>query len=230
MRRRLAELGKSESEHKRIEQAFRQSEERYRTILEEMEDGYQEVDLAGNFTFFNESFLTIFGYSEKEMMGTNYRLYAADAAVAEKVYRAYNQMYKTSVPIKKLEWDIIRKDGTRRTIEFFASILRDPDGRPMGFRGVVRDATDRRREEDQYRIIANSFQVGVYIVQEGTICFANPNISRYSGYPESELIGAKILDFVHPDDRKMVRKKPERCSGAKRPPPMNTVSSTGRIG
>ena len=141
------------------------------------------------------------------MMGTNYRLYAADAAIAEKVYRAYNEMYRTGVPIKKLEWDIIRKDGARRTIEFFASLLRDPDGRPTGFRGVVRDATDRKREEEQYRIVANSSQAGVYIIQDGCICFANPHIVRYSGYSESELIGARILEFVHPDDREMVREK-----------------------
>jgi PAS domain S-box-containing protein len=207
MRRRLAELEKSEAERKRNEQALRQSEERYRTILEEMEDGYQEVDLAGNFTFFNESFLKIFGFSEKEMMGTNYRHYAADAAIAQKVYRTYNEMYRTGGPIKKFDWDIIRKDGSRRTIEFFASLLRDPDGRLTGFRGVVRDVTDRMREETLYRTIANSSTVGVYIVQDGAICFANAHIARYSGYPESELIGARILEFVHPDDREMVREK-----------------------
>jgi len=200
MRRRLAGLDKAEA-------LVNQTEEKYRTILDEMEDGYQEVDLAGNFTFFNESFLKIFGYSEKEMTGTNYRLYAADAAIAKKVFRAYNEMYKTGVPIKKFEWDIIRKNGARRTVEFFASLLRDPDGRPTGFRGVVRDVTDRMREEELYRIMANSSTVGVYIVQDGVICFANPHIARYSGYPESELVSARILEFVHPDDREMVREK-----------------------
>ena len=207
LRSRLAGLDKSETERKRNEQALRQSEERYRTILDEMEDGYQEVDLAGNFTFFNESFLKMFGFSETEMMGTSYRLYAADAASAQKVYRAYSEMYRTGVPIKKFEWDIIRKDGARRTIEFFASLLKDPEGRPTGFRGIVRDATERKREEEQSRIAANSSQAGVYIVQDGCICFANPHIVRYSGYSESELIGARILDFVHPDDREMVREK-----------------------
>jgi two-component system cell cycle sensor histidine kinase/response regulator CckA len=200
MRMRIVALEKAEA-------LVKQTEEKYRTILDEMEDGYQEVDLAGNFTFFNESFLKIFGYTDKEMMGANYRLYAADAAIAEKVYRTYNQMYKTGVPINKFDWDIIRKDGSMRTIEFFASLLRDPDGRPTGFRGVVRDVTERRREHEQYRIVANSSQAGVYIIQDGCICFANPHISRYSGYPESELIGARILGFVHPDDREMVREK-----------------------
>lgn len=208
-RRRPATLNflRNITEQKRAELTLRQSEERYRTILEEMEDGYQEVDLSGNFTFFNESFLRIFGYSEKEMMGTNFRRYAADEENAEKVYRVYNRMFKTGVPLKRYEWDIMTKDGIRRSIEFFASLLRDAEGHRIGFRGIVRDVTEQKQAEEQYRIMANSSQAGVYIVQDGNLCFTNPHISDYSGYPEAELMGADIRSFVHPDDREMVTEK-----------------------
>jgi PAS domain S-box-containing protein len=128
------------TERKQAEDALKQSEERYRTILEEIEDGYQEVDLSGNFTFFNKSFRKIFGYSENELLGSNFRRYAADEETADRVYQAYNQMYKTGNPLKRFEWDIISKDGTRRSIEFFASLLRDGEGHRRGFRGIVRDA------------------------------------------------------------------------------------------
>ncbi len=198
------------TDRKRAENALRVSEERYRTILEEMEDGYQEVDLAGNFVFFNESFRKIFGYSRDEMMDTNYRRYAADAETADNIYRAFNQLYKTGEPIKRCEWDILTKDGVRRTLEIYASLLRDPEGHPSGFRGIVRDVTDRRLAEEQYRTMANNSQVGVYIVQGGRIQFANPHISRYSGYGEDELVGARILNFVHPEDRQAVREKAAR--------------------
>ena len=50
---------------------LRQSEEKYRTILESIEDGYFEVDLAGNFTFFNDSICEILGYSRDELIGMN---------------------------------------------------------------------------------------------------------------------------------------------------------------
>jgi PAS domain S-box-containing protein len=203
----IAALGISHdiTDRKKAEEALKQSEERYRTILEEIEEGYQEVDLSGNFTFFNESFRKIFGYSEDELLGSNFRRYAADEETADRVYRAYNQMYKTGNPLKRFEWDIITKDGTRRSIEFSASLLRDGEGHRRGFRGIVRDVTERKFVEEQYRTMANSAQTGVYIIQDGLLCFVNPYILAYSGYPEEELIGERILQFVHPDDRTMVR-------------------------
>ncbi|HAJ27530.1 MAG TPA: hypothetical protein DCG53_09860, partial [Syntrophus sp. (in: bacteria)] len=195
------------TERKQSERTLRESEERYRTILEGIEDGYQEVDIKGNFTFFNESFRKIFGYNKEELLGTNFRSYAADEETAERVYGAYNEMYQTGKPIKRFEWDIITKEGVRRTIEFSASLLRDEEGHRRGFMGIVRDVTDRKQMEDQYRTMADSSQTGVYIVQDSKICFVNPHIADYSTYPEAELLGERVLNFVHPEDRELVREK-----------------------
>jgi two-component system, cell cycle sensor histidine kinase and response regulator CckA len=195
------------TQRKQAEEALRESEERYRTILEEIEDGYQEVDLYGNFTFFNESFRNIFGYDRDELMGKNYRIFAADEENVKKIYRLYNQMYRTGMPVRGFEWDIIRKDGEKRSVEFFASVVKDSQGRPVGFRGIARDVTARKQVEEQYRTVANSSQAGVYIIQEGRFAYVNPHIPRYSGYSEEELIGVKSLAFVHPDDWEMVREK-----------------------
>ncbi len=131
------------------EEALKRSEERYRTILNEMEEGYQEVDLKGNFTFFNDAFLSLFGYGKEEMMGTNFGRYAAEEGIAERLYRAYNELYRTGVPIKRDEWDIVRKDGVRRTLEFWAGMLHDEEKRPIGFRGIVRDITEQRQAEEE---------------------------------------------------------------------------------
>ncbi|MBW1737571.1 MAG: PAS domain S-box protein, partial [Deltaproteobacteria bacterium] len=63
------------TERVQAEEALRDSEEKYRTILESIEDGYYEVDIAGNFTFFNDSLSKILGYSKDELMGMNSRQY-----------------------------------------------------------------------------------------------------------------------------------------------------------
>jgi len=207
LNQKIQELEQSKADRKRTEEALKQSEEKYRTILDEIEDGYQEVDLAGNFTFCNDSFCKIFGYGRNELIGSNYRRYAADERTADRVYRAYNQMYKTGNPLKRFEWDILTQNGIRRSIEFSASLLRDEEGHRRGFRGIVRDVTDRKLVEEQYRTMADNAQMGVYIAQDSRLCFVNPRILKYSGYPEMELIGERVLYFVHSDDWEMVREK-----------------------
>ena len=199
------------SERKRAEEALRVSEERYRTILNEMEEGYQEVDLSGHFTFFNEAFLKIFGYSRDEMMGTNFSLFAAEEAIAKKVYRAYNEMYETGLPIKSFEWDIIRKDGARRTLEFYASVLRDSGDRPNGFRGIVRDITDRRlaeealqESEEKYRNLFENANESIFVAQDGKLVFVNPMTTMIIGYSGEELTARSFIELIHPDDRGMV--------------------------
>jgi len=106
------------------------------------------VDLKGNFTFFNESMLNILGYEREDLLGMNNRQYA-DEENTRKVYQVYNQVYRTGESVKNFEWQIIRKDGDRRDIEVSISLIRNTEGHPTGFRGIVRDTTERKRMEDE---------------------------------------------------------------------------------
>jgi PAS domain-containing protein len=96
------------SEQKRAAEALRESEERYRTILDNIEYGYYEVDMAGNLTFFNDPLCIILGYSRDEMMGMNNRQYM-DKENAKKVYQAFNRVYTTGEPYIAFDWEIVRK-------------------------------------------------------------------------------------------------------------------------
>jgi diguanylate cyclase (GGDEF)-like protein/PAS domain S-box-containing protein len=141
------------TEKKAIEEALRQSEERYRTVLEDIEDGYYEVDIAGNFTFFNDSICQIWGYSKEELMGMNNRQYT-DEENAKKLFQAFNEVYSTGKPAKGFDWQIIRKDGTGRFIEASVSLLKDSSGKQIGFRGITRDVTERKRAEERIQYMA----------------------------------------------------------------------------
>jgi diguanylate cyclase (GGDEF)-like protein/PAS domain S-box-containing protein len=141
------------TERKRLEEFLKQSEERYRTIIENIEDGYCETDLVGNFTFFNDSMRRIMGYEAEEMMGMNYRQYS-DTENAHKAYLVFNDIHRTGIAVERFECEITRKDGARRTVEMSASLIRNAEGRPVGFRGVVRDTTDRKVAEEAIREMA----------------------------------------------------------------------------
>ena len=118
------------------------------TTLENIEDGYCEIDLAGNYTFFNNAVCQIHGYSKEELMGMNNRQYT-DKETAKKVYKAFNNVYKTGEPLKGLDWQIIRKDGTKRYVEISILLQKDSSGKPIGFRGIVRDITERKNMEEK---------------------------------------------------------------------------------
>ncbi|MBI5603751.1 MAG: PAS domain S-box protein [Deltaproteobacteria bacterium] len=141
-----ATIARDITERKRVEVALSKSEEKYRTIIENMEEGYHEVDLMGNFTLFNESARKMTGYEREELLGMNYRSYADEGNI-RKIYPIYNQVYRTGEPVKNFEWQIIRKDGALRDIEVSLSLIRNVEGHPTGFRGIVRDITDRKQAE-----------------------------------------------------------------------------------
>jgi len=130
------------------EEALRESEEKYRTILESIEDGYFEVDLTGNFKFFNDSMCKIRGYSKDELIVMNNRDYM-DPETSKKVYEIFNRVYKTGESVKGVEWESIRKDGSKIYSESSISLMKDSKDQPIGFQGIVRDITERKNLEKQ---------------------------------------------------------------------------------
>ncbi len=128
----------------RLERDLRESEDRYRTILENIEDGYFEVDLAGTLTFFNDSMCRVLGFSRDEMLGMNNRQFM-DEETAKSAFRAFNRVYATNQSAGRFGWALTRRDGTKRFIEVSISLIRAPAGEPTGFRGIARDITERRQ-------------------------------------------------------------------------------------
>ena len=67
---------------------------------------------------------------------------------AEKVYLAYNDVYKTGRPNPGFHYQVIRKDGARRDVSVSVALSRDKEGKPIGFRGILRDITKQKQLEE----------------------------------------------------------------------------------
>ncbi|HEJ84003.1 MAG TPA: PAS domain S-box protein, partial [Desulfobacteraceae bacterium] len=131
-------------------QKLQASEEKYRTILESIEEGYFEVDLSGNLTFFNDSVCKILGYAHGELRNMNNREYT-DADTAAKMFGIFNEIFRTGRPATIMDYQIVRKDGGKRALEISAYLMTDQEGKPIGFRGVVRDVTEKKEAEEMRR-------------------------------------------------------------------------------
>jgi PAS domain S-box-containing protein len=134
------------SDIKRAESNLRDSEEKYRTIIDSIEEAYFELDLAGNLIFFNDSMMRIMGYAKEELLGINFREYMSKED-AGKVFTGFNNLYLTGKPIKIISYTIFKKDGAAMHVEASANLIRDTHGNPTGFRGILRDVTQRRLAE-----------------------------------------------------------------------------------
>ena len=131
----------------KAEVALRASEEKYRSIIENIEEGYFEVDLKGNMVNFNDSACSILGYSREDLAGLNYREFM-DEENAKKVFETFAAVFKTRQGAKLSNWSIRRKDGTVRIVETPISLIYDSNSEPCGFRGLGRDVTARVKEEE----------------------------------------------------------------------------------
>ena len=186
-------------------------EERYRAILDGITEGYYEVDLEGNFTFFNAAMSRMLGYAPSKLVGMNYRAYLGGED-AKKVYEAFLRVFRTGEPEKGFDYELIRKDGSRFPIAMSVSLIRDKNGRPAGFRGLARDITARKRAEERHREIENrlkavfdSVRTGIMIIDRQThlIRDVNPAAARIIGLPPESIVGKKCHEFVCPGRKDM---------------------------
>jgi PAS domain S-box-containing protein len=207
-RQYLLELIVDITERKQAVEALKQSEERYRTILEEMEDAYFEVDLGGHINFVNNSVCRDLGYSREELIGMSYKSFTVEEDI-ESVFQVFNEVYQTGAPNKGFPWRTIRKDGVQGFAETSVSPLRNNKGEIIGFRGVGRDITERKQTEEKlqqsrenYRALFDSSVIGALVLDAETmkVVMANEAAMKIFGF-NSETTGVNPIDFVPPENR-----------------------------
>ena len=133
-------------QRQKADEALAGSEEKHRIIIENIEDGYYEIDGDGHFMIFNNSFRKITGYDARALQQLNYRLLLTPAET-KKVIKMFDNVKQTGRAIKDLGFVIVRKDGTPRWVETTVSPITDRYGNVNGYRGLLRDVTRRKQAE-----------------------------------------------------------------------------------
>jgi two-component system, cell cycle sensor histidine kinase and response regulator CckA len=184
-------------------------EEKYRNILESIDEGYFEVDLAGKLTFCNDSLCRITGYPREALLGMSNRQLTTPET-AEKMYRIFNHVYRTGHSVKATDYEIIRKDGDTCFLAMSASLVRDSEGKPRGFRGMVRDISERKKaekalmeSESQYRHLVKHAPAGIYEVDFLNQRFITVNevMCEYTGYTREEFLSLSPQSILTEESR-----------------------------
>ena len=129
-----------------VEAAFRQSE-RFRAILDQIEDGCCVVDLRGNYLFVNDAFCRLYGFEKQDILGSNFKQ-SSGPERAGKLREMYHQVYTTGQPIKAFEYQIFPKNRPAMFVEQSISLEHDAEGRAVGFLAITRDCTARKLAEE----------------------------------------------------------------------------------
>ncbi len=136
------------TERKRAEEALRESEERYRDLVENAHDIIFSHDLKGNYTSVNRAGEQITGYTHQECLTLN----IADTIAPEHVGKAREMLAKklAGEKVTAYEVELLAKDGKRIAVEVNTKLILQ-DSVPVGVQGIARDVTVRKQLEDQLR-------------------------------------------------------------------------------
>ncbi|MCF8044428.1 MAG: PAS domain S-box protein [Desulfarculaceae bacterium] len=184
------------SELKWAEQALRENEERYRTILDNRNIGYFEVDLNGSLHFFNNALSELTGYSQEELFGMKYQACTGEETSTE-LGRVYQEILETGEPLEKYEYPIEKKDGGQLQVETSVSLMKDANGRPVGFRGLTIDISERKKAEKEKKKLEDELRQAHKMEAIGTLA---GGIAHDFNNILSGIFGYSQLALRHTDD------------------------------
>ncbi|HET7710562.1 MAG TPA: PAS domain S-box protein, partial [Thermoanaerobaculia bacterium] len=200
------------TDRKETENALRESELRYRTLIEQMREGLTRQGTDGRLQFVNDKFCEMVGYRREELLGRDPAEFLLANAEDAQLFRAKAASGISGLP-DRYEVRVRRKDGIVIWVEVAAAPVLDANGTVIGVIGVHYDITARRiaeealrESESRYRLMAdNSTDLISRSSGDGIVLYVSPSVLPLLGYEPSEVIGQPVLQVVHPEDHEHVR-------------------------
>jgi PAS domain S-box-containing protein len=199
-------IGRDITERKRLEQALRESEARYRDLVETQTELICRYLPDTTLTFINEAFCRYYGKPREELLGRKF-LDLADESTYEH-YLEYLAALLAHQHMSIDEHQVVRPDGSIGWQQWVDHAIYDAEGHLVEIQAVGRDITERKRAEEglleseaRFRAAFESAATGMMLVDTtGHALQANRPLEEMLGYSEAELCTMTFADFTHPDD------------------------------
>ncbi|MFQ5980574.1 MAG: PAS domain S-box protein [Candidatus Heimdallarchaeota archaeon] len=203
-------VGRDITERKKAEEALRESENKYRTLVETSHEGITLTDLEGHILFANQQAILQTGYnSEEDIVGMN----ALDFVSLDDRALAMENIQKTLAKgsIKNMQHSLLKQDGTQFPAELNAALILDENGEPSNFVVFIKDITERKRTEEElrkFKTIADAASYGVEIISpEGQLLYLNEAFSQMHGYTHAEDLVGKNFSVLHTNEQMIIVEK-----------------------
>jgi len=233
------------TERKRTQEALRESEEKYRWVLNNMADVVVVMDMNMRFTYVSPSIMLMRGYAAQEATAQTIEQVMTPESL-QIVAKFFEEEMKleasgTADPARSriLEVEEYRKDGSIVLMENHLSFLRDDTQKAVGIISLTRDITERKRmeaalleSEKQYRMVVENAKESIIISQNEKVVFVNSAAIGMMGYSKEILTSKSFIDFIHPDDCNMVVDHHiRRIKGEEVPPvyPFRVIAQDGTV-
>jgi PAS domain S-box-containing protein len=193
------DLERETAERRKVETDLRIREERFRTILESLQDyAICQLDLDGMIRSWNAGSARILGYQEEEILGKYYGRFFIPEDVEHDTLQEALRLVKETGKHEAEGWRL-RKDGSR----FWAHVLmrptHDAGGAITGFVKITRDLTESREMEARYQALLESAPDAIMITDsQGSIQFANAQVEKLYGYTRDEVLG-QSMEILTPE-------------------------------
>jgi PAS domain S-box-containing protein len=211
----VAQVSVDVTERKQTEKIVQESEEKYRNLVENINDMVQSVKPDGSFVYVNHAWQETLGYNEEEVKRLS--LFSIIHPDSQAHCTETFKRVLAGENVKGIEVKFVTKDGRIIIVEGNARCL-FVDGKPVNTYGIFRDITEHKKmeeslklSEEKYRtIIENTIDIVYSTDTDGIIRFISPQTTAY-GYTPEEVIGQPIIKFIHPDDVDSVLKDFQRA-------------------
>ena len=202
----------------RTEQALRESEETYRSLVETFPDAVIAADLDGNITYVSARTVEMRGSEQPEdLLGNN----VLDQIAPEDHERAISNITKTLQigSVRNLEYTMLREDGSRFIGELNATLIKDAHDRPKSYLATVRDVTERNKiesqlkeSEEKFRNLAEKSPNMIFINCRGKILYVNDMCEDVMGYTKEEFYSPDFdfLSISTPEYRDMLKENHQK--------------------